>query len=84
MSTSQPTQPTQQPPTPAAAPRFEETLNELTQIVQRLNQADVPLDDALALYDRGVRLAAHGRELLNKAEQRVAQRRGGGENEPSA
>jgi exodeoxyribonuclease VII small subunit len=66
------------------APRFEETLNELAHIVSRLNQADVPLDDAIALYERGVRLAAHGRELLNKAEQRVAQRRDGGGDEPSA
>ena len=80
--------PSQQPPSQQPsqqAPRFEDTLNELNHIVGRLNQAEVPLDEALALYDRGVHLAAHGRELLKMAEQRVAQRRGdGGGDEPGA
>jgi len=71
-------QPPAPPASPAQPPRFEEALGELQQIVGRLNQAELPLDEALALYDRGVRLAAHGRELLKRAEQRVAQSRGDG------
>ena len=64
---------------------FEQTLGQLQEVVQRLNQADLPLDEALEIYDRGVQLARHGRTLLSRAEQRVSHLRGalGGGDEPS-
>lgn len=58
------------------SPRFEQALNELQTIVQRLNQSDLTLDEALNLYERGVHLANHGRTLLQHAEQRVGELRG--------
>ena len=57
-------------------PKFEQALNELQTIVQRLNQSDLTLDEALNLYERGVHLANHGRTLLQHAEQRVGELRG--------
>lgn len=64
---------------------FEQTLGQLQEVVQRLNQADLPLDEALEIYDLGVQLARHGRALLSRAEQRVSHLRGalGGGDEPS-
>jgi exodeoxyribonuclease VII small subunit len=77
------TQP-QEGSTPQGA-SFEQTLGQLQDVVQRLNQADLPLDEALEIYDRGVQLARHGRTLLSRAEQRVSHLRGalGGGDEPS-
>lgn len=53
------------------APRFEEAINELERIVDRLERGQLPLDEALAEYERGIRLIRHCRELLQKAEQRI-------------
>ena len=70
-------------------PRFEQAVSELEQIVQRLNQPNINLDEAVDLYERGVRLAQRGRNLIGDAESRVNQLRelltqpeGGGGNAP--
>lgn len=52
---------------------FEEALRELEQIVQQLEEGNLPLDQALALYERGVALAEHCQALLDKAELRIKQ-----------
>lgn len=51
--------------------RFEQAVSELEQIVQRLNQPNIDLEEALALYERGVHLAQRGRQLITHAEARV-------------
>ena len=70
-------------------PRFEDAISELEQIVQNLNQPNIDLDEAINLYERGVRLAQRGRHLITHAESRVNQLRelltqpeGGGGNAP--
>ena len=69
--------------------RFEQAVGELEQIVQRLNQPNINLDEAIDLYERGVKLAQRGRHLIGDAENRVNQLRdiltqpeGGGGNAP--
>lgn len=52
---------------------FERALLELEKVVERLQQADVPLEEAVALYRRGTQLAQHSEELLSKAELQVQQ-----------
>jgi len=52
---------------------FEEALAELERIVERLQQPDVPLEEALQLYRRGTELARHSEELLSAAELQVQQ-----------
>ena len=59
-------------PVSTDSPKFEESMNHLQQIVGRLNQQDLSLDEALELYERGVHLARHSRDLLSQAENRVA------------
>lgn len=50
---------------------FETSLNELEQIVSRLESGDLPLDEALNEFERGVQLARQGQVKLQQAEQRV-------------
>ena len=54
------------------APASVETaLGELEQIVTRLESGDLPLEDALNEFERGVQLARQGQVKLQQAEQRV-------------
>jgi exodeoxyribonuclease VII small subunit len=50
---------------------FETALSELEQIVSRLESGELPLDDALDEFERGVQLARQGQQKLQQAEQRV-------------
>lgn len=50
---------------------FETALTELESIVTRLESGDLPLEDALNQFERGVQLARQGQSKLQQAEQRV-------------
>ncbi len=65
-------------PAPAEAPlSFEQAKQELAEVVQRLEAGGLPLEDSLALWERGDRLADRCTELLDAAQLRLseAQRR---------
>lgn len=53
------------------APSFEQALVELDQIVHLLEGSDVGLNEALASYERGVRLLRYCYDLLQKTERRI-------------
>ncbi|MGG7669064.1 exodeoxyribonuclease VII small subunit [Yersinia sp. J1] len=50
---------------------FETSLSELEQIVTRLESGELPLEDALNEFERGIQLARQGQQTLLQAEQRV-------------
>ena len=50
---------------------FESALGELESIVTRLESGELPLEDALNEFERGVQLARQGQQKLQQAEQRV-------------
>jgi len=52
-------------------PSFEEAQAELEQIVDRLEQGQAPLDEALALWQRGEQLYAICRAKLDAAQGKV-------------
>jgi len=52
---------------------FEEAFAELEEVVNRLEVGGLPLEDSLALFERGQALAAYCSELLDKAELKVEQ-----------
>ncbi|HEY1409804.1 MAG TPA: exodeoxyribonuclease VII small subunit [Promineifilum sp.] len=52
---------------------FEEALAELEQTVAQLESGELTLDESLALFERGQKLAAHCEELLGQAQLRVEQ-----------
>lgn len=58
-------------PADIAALPFEKALAELEGIVTRLERGDVPLEDSIAIYERGEALKSHCEALLRKAEARI-------------
>lgn len=50
---------------------FEQAMAQLEQVVSRLEQGDVTLDESIALYERGAKLRAHCELRLKSAEERV-------------
>ena len=54
-----------------STPGFEEAQKELEQIVERLELGRAPLDEALALWERGEQLYRVCRERLDSAQGRV-------------
>ncbi|WGL16114.1 exodeoxyribonuclease VII small subunit [Microbulbifer bruguierae] len=53
------------------AATFESALEELEQLVERLESGDLPLDEALADFERGVKLTRECQQKLASAEQKV-------------
>ncbi|MBC7658024.1 MAG: exodeoxyribonuclease VII small subunit [Frankiaceae bacterium] len=58
------------PPATAVA-RFERALDELEQLVQKMEKGEQSLDESLAAYERGVALYRECQKALEQAEQRV-------------
>ncbi|MBV8877975.1 MAG: exodeoxyribonuclease VII small subunit [Gammaproteobacteria bacterium] len=50
---------------------FENALAELESLVERLERGDVPLDEALRTFERGVALTRHCQACLQAAQQKV-------------
>ncbi len=53
------------------AKTFEESIAELEQIVALLESGDAPLDEAVALFEKGMKISAKCHDQLDKAEQKV-------------
>jgi exodeoxyribonuclease VII small subunit len=52
-------------------PDFEQALTELEALTERLERGDLPLDEALKLFERGVALTRHCQSSLQAAQQKV-------------
>jgi exodeoxyribonuclease VII small subunit len=50
---------------------FEQAFSELETLVQQMESGEQDLERTLALFERGMALAAHCNDLLDKAELRV-------------
>ena len=46
-------------------------LGELQEVVNRLEQSELPLEEALRAFERGVSLSRRGQHMLDQAEQKV-------------
>ncbi len=53
------------------APEFEQALEELEKLVETLERGDLPLDEALKRFERGVELTRRCEGALKAAQQRV-------------
>lgn len=51
--------------------RFEEAMLKLEEVVQKLETGDVPLEDAITLYKKGMELSAYCNEKLQDAEKQL-------------
>ena len=59
------------PPVDETPVDFERSLAELEGLVERLEQGDLPLDDALKSFERGVALTRQCQSALKAAQQKV-------------
>lgn len=50
---------------------FEDALKALEDVVRRLESGEVPLDQSIALYERGEALRAHCQARLDAAQARI-------------
>ncbi len=50
---------------------FEEILAKLTQVVERLEKGDLPLEESLAVFEQGIQLSRLGSNRLDAAEAKV-------------
>ena len=59
------------PSSAAGEPTFEEALERVEAIIERIERGEVGLEESLAEYERGVELIKKCRGILERAEQRV-------------
>lgn len=52
---------------------FEQSISRLEEIVRRMEHGEVPLEEALRLFEEGTSLVAFCTKLLNEAELKVVQ-----------
>jgi exodeoxyribonuclease VII small subunit len=50
---------------------FEAAIAELESVVRKLEEGDLPLEQSLALYERGVQLSRYCHARLEEAERRI-------------
>ena len=50
---------------------FETALKELEEIVQQLEQDDVPLEKAMKFYEKGMKLSKQCNDMLESAEEKM-------------
>ena len=50
---------------------FEQAIHQLKEIVTRIEQGEIPLQDSLQQYERGMDLIKHCRDILARAEERI-------------
>jgi exodeoxyribonuclease VII small subunit len=60
-------------PPPSAVADFERSLDELEQLVQKMERGEMSLDESLAAYERGIALFRNCQGALEQAELRVRQ-----------
>jgi exodeoxyribonuclease VII small subunit len=50
---------------------FEKAIKSLTDIVSSIESGDIPLENSLRQYEKGMALIKHCRAILQKAEKRI-------------
>ncbi|AEV68659.1 exodeoxyribonuclease VII small subunit [Acetivibrio clariflavus] len=50
---------------------FEKSLNELEEIVEKLEQGDMPLDESIKIFQKGVALSKELSKMLDEIEKKI-------------
>jgi exodeoxyribonuclease VII small subunit len=53
------------------AKTFEEAFGDLTAVVERLQEGDLPLEESITLFERGMRLSFQCERFLEEADRRI-------------
>lgn len=57
--------------TPDKLPSLEEAMTEISQLIEKMEQAELSLEQSLTCFERGIHLVKHSQKILNEAEQKV-------------
>jgi len=52
---------------------FERAITELTNIVEKIELGEIPLQESIEQYEKGMALIKHCRTILQKAEKKIEQ-----------
>jgi exodeoxyribonuclease VII small subunit len=52
---------------------FEQAIMELTNIVEKIELGEIPLQESIEQYEKGMALIKHCRSILEKAEKKIEQ-----------
>ena len=52
---------------------FEKAMSQLEELVEGMEQGELPLEDALKHFEKGISLASDCQQALSQAEQKVTQ-----------
>ncbi len=55
----------------AKMPTLEESLTEITTLIDTMEHGDLSLEQSLERFERGINLIKHSRTILQEAEQKV-------------
>lgn len=55
----------------AKLPHLEESLTEITQLIEKMEHGDLTLEQSLEQFERGITLVKHCQKILEEAEQKV-------------
>jgi exodeoxyribonuclease VII small subunit len=55
----------------AKLPDLEQSLTEITQLIEKMEQGELTLDQSLGHFERGITLVKHCQKILEDAEQKV-------------
>ncbi|ATX80931.1 Exodeoxyribonuclease VII small subunit [Mariprofundus ferrinatatus] len=50
---------------------FEQALEQMTRLVEKLESGELPLEESVAAFEKGVKLSRRCEALLDQAEQRL-------------
>ena len=50
---------------------FEDSIKRLKEVVEQIEQGEIPLQDSLEQYEQGMALIKHCRGILQQAEERI-------------
>lgn len=56
---------------PNKLPDLEQSLAEITQLIEKMEQGELTLDQSLSHFERGITLVKHSQKILAEAEQKV-------------
>ena len=52
---------------------FEKNLEQLTTVIEKMEQQDVGLEESLKLYEQGIQLTRKCQKIIDEAEQKIEQ-----------
>ena len=52
-------------------PTFEQAVSQLKQIVDKIEDGQIPLEESIVQYEKGMALIQHCRVILQQAEKRI-------------